>query len=121
MAQTGSQRRIHFAYGDHRRGKIFTGYLTSKSDEALTIRNPTSGVDTTIPLDEVDEHVPASTLMPDGLTTAMTRQQQLDLIKFVTTLGTKDAVSLDKVSDLMGADACAWSREIRVRSQTTAS
>ncbi|MCA9040407.1 MAG: TIM barrel protein, partial [Planctomycetaceae bacterium] len=82
-------------------GKIHTGYLTNSTGEERTLKNPATGELTTFAVDEIDEQIPGSTLMPDGLTTAMSKQQQLDLIKFVSTLGTNEAVSLDKVGEMM--------------------
>ncbi|WP_197440293.1 TIM barrel protein [Polystyrenella longa] len=82
-------------------GKILSGYLTTKTEDEFVLKNPASDETTTISTDEIDEHIPGSTLMPEGLTSAMSRQQQLDLIQFVSTLGTDQAASLDAVELLM--------------------
>jgi len=68
-------------------GEIVTGYKADATDQSVTLRDPASGKLTSIAIDEIDEEMVGSTVMPDGLTAAMTRQQQLDLICFMSDLG----------------------------------
>ena len=82
-------------------GKIYTGYVTSSSEDELTIKTPATGETIIIATEDIDEQVPGTTLMPEGLTAAMTSQQQYDLVQFVCTLGTPEAVSLDEVGTLI--------------------
>lgn len=68
-------------------GKIISGYKTDSTDEHVTLVDPASGKKTSIAIDDIDDEVVGSTVMPDGLLTAMTRQQQLDLVCFLSSLG----------------------------------
>ena len=68
-------------------GKVTTGYKVSATDQQLTLRDPASGKLTAIPREDIEEEVAGSTVMPAGLTAAMPRPQQLDLIRFLSDLG----------------------------------
>ena len=68
-------------------GELVTGYKADSTEQKVTLRDPASGKMTSIAIEDIDEEVVGSTLMPDGLTAAMTRQQQLDLIRFLSDLG----------------------------------
>ncbi len=68
-------------------GKLVTGYKVESTEQDVTLRDPASGKLTTIAQEDIDEEVVGGTVMPDGLTVAMTRQQQLDLIRFLSELG----------------------------------
>ncbi len=68
-------------------GKAVTGYKVSVTDQQVTLRDPASGKTTLIAKDEIDAEVAGNSVMPDGLTTALTREQQLDLIRFLSELG----------------------------------
>lgn len=74
-------------------GKVVTGYKTESTENTITLRDPASGKMTSIARDDIDDEVVGSTVMPDGLTAAMTRLQQLDLIRFLSELG-RDGQSL---------------------------
>jgi putative heme-binding domain-containing protein len=68
-------------------GRVFTGYKQSTDGKMLTLRDPSSDKLTSIAIDDIEEEVAGSTVMPSGLTGAMSRQQQLDLILFLLELG----------------------------------
>ena len=68
-------------------GKVITGYKHSSDDTQVTLRDPATSKLTEIARAEIEEEVAGSTVMPAGLTAAMSRQQQLDLIRFLSDLG----------------------------------
>ena len=68
-------------------GKTFTGYKQSSDDTQVTLRDPATGKLTSIKRDDIEEEIAGSTVMPGGRTAAMTSQQQLDLIRFLSELG----------------------------------
>ncbi|MBD3673819.1 MAG: heme-binding domain-containing protein, partial [Planctomycetaceae bacterium] len=70
-------------------GKVHRGYRVSSNAQQVTLLDPTKDETLTISRDEIEDEVKAGTLMPDGLTAAMTRQQQLDVLRFLTALGTE--------------------------------
>ncbi|TVS14560.1 MAG: heme-binding domain-containing protein, partial [Planctomycetaceae bacterium] len=67
--------------------EIITGYKADSTEQNVTLRDPASGKLTTIARDDIEEELVGGSVMPDGLTAAMTRQQQLDLIRFLSELG----------------------------------
>lgn len=74
-------------------GVIVTGYKVSDTDQDIVLKDPASGKQTSIAKEDVDEEVAGSTLMPDGLTAALTCEQLIDLIRFLSELG-RDGQSL---------------------------
>ncbi len=68
-------------------GRMITGYKHSSDENHVTLRDPATGNLTTIARSNVEEEIAGSTVMPAGLTAAMTEQQQLDLIRFLSELG----------------------------------
>ncbi len=68
-------------------GKVVTGYKHSSDKDTLMLRDPASGKLTSIANDEIEAEEVGSTVMPSGLTAAMSKQQQLDLIRFLMELG----------------------------------
>jgi putative heme-binding domain-containing protein len=74
-------------------GEVFTGYKIRETEQEVVIRDPASGKETAIASDRIEEEKVGSTLMPDGLTAALSRQQLLDLIRFLSELG-RDGQSL---------------------------
>jgi putative heme-binding domain-containing protein len=68
-------------------GQVVTGYKVRETDQAITLKEPASEKLISIAREEVEEEVAGSTLMPNGLITGLTSQQQLDLIRFLCDLG----------------------------------
>ena len=68
-------------------GKVFTGYKHSSDESQVTLRDPATNNLTTIARADIEEEIAGSTVMPAGLTAAMSRPQQLDLIRFLSELG----------------------------------
>ncbi|MCA9008628.1 MAG: c-type cytochrome [Planctomycetaceae bacterium] len=68
-------------------GLLVNGYRHSADEKQVTLRDPATGKLTSIERDRIEEEIDGSTVMPAGLTAAMTRQQQLDLVRFLSELG----------------------------------
>ena len=68
-------------------GEVLTGYkLNSKAGE-LHLRDLSSERITTLASEDIERETAAGTVMPSGLTASMSRQQQLDLFRFLNELG----------------------------------
>ncbi|WP_146594052.1 DUF6797 domain-containing protein [Novipirellula galeiformis] len=68
-------------------GDIVTGYKTGSGDDPRVIRDTGSGKLTTVAEDDIEMEIAVGSVMPDGLTAAMSHQQQVDLIRFLSELG----------------------------------
>ena len=68
-------------------GRVLTGYKHATDQDTLTLREPASGKLVVIAKSDIDTEVAGSTVMPHGLTAAMTSQQQWDLFRFLSELG----------------------------------
>lgn len=82
-------------------GKVHRGYKVKSDKKTITLRDPTSGTVSEIARDDIEEEIISGTLMPDGLTAAMSRTQQLDLIAFLTGLGRDGSVSPASIDSLL--------------------
>lgn len=82
-------------------GVLHRGYMQNETDTEVTLLDPTTGIVTTLKRDEIDAIQNTGTLMPDGLTAAMTRQQQLDLVRFLIGLGSEEALSAKLVDGVL--------------------
>lgn len=67
-------------------GDILQGILVDRTEDRLTLRDA-NGNAVVIPIDDIDEEVEGKSLMPKGLVKFMTRQELLDLLAFLTSLG----------------------------------
>jgi putative heme-binding domain-containing protein len=68
-------------------GKVYRGYRVESSETQVVLKDPQKNEKYIILREDVEEEVQAGTLMPDGLTAGMTRQQQLDVLRFLSELG----------------------------------
>lgn len=82
-------------------GRALRGYKIAETADRLTLRDPSLGTVHDLAKPDIDELVEAGTLMPEGLTTAMTTEQQQDVLRFVSTLGRDDGPSLASVSEVL--------------------
>lgn len=82
-------------------GRVFRGFRVSESKDSIAIRDPSTGIETTIVRDEIDEEKSTGSLMPDALVTSLARQQQLDLIAFVSSLGRTEGLNPETVASLL--------------------
>jgi azurin/glucose/arabinose dehydrogenase len=70
-------------------GKIHRGYRVESNDIQVVLLDPAKNETYTTNRQDVEDEIKVGTLMPDGLTAAMTRQQQLDVLRFLNALGTE--------------------------------
>jgi len=68
-------------------GRVFTGYKHASDEKQVTLRDPASGKLNVIKRENIDEEISGGTVMPAGLTAAMTHRQELDLIRFLSEPG----------------------------------
>lgn len=67
-------------------GQVFSGIVADKDDKKLVLREATGDL-RTVPTSEIDESKPGGSLMPKGLSNLLTRDEFLDLVRFVSELG----------------------------------
>jgi len=68
-------------------GKVLSGYKVSEDAKSLTLRAPGVEASEILPKDKIKDRSDTGTLMPDGLTSWMTEQQRLDLLRYLFELG----------------------------------
>lgn len=67
-------------------GKVHNGIRVSQSERELILRSA-EDVEVSIPVDTIEFQKPGVSLMPAGLVDNLTRQELLDLVKFLSQLG----------------------------------
>jgi putative heme-binding domain-containing protein len=67
-------------------GAIISGYRQSETKEVITIRDAATGELKSVATGQIAQRVDAGTLMPPGLVAGLTRQQVVDLIKYLAGL-----------------------------------
>jgi putative heme-binding domain-containing protein len=70
-------------------GQVYTGLVVRDSPQELELRDPALGGVVRIPKSAIEASVPAGSLMPTGLTAAMTSDEVRDLVRFLSDLGKK--------------------------------
>lgn len=71
-------------------GEVVRGYEVRRDDAVLAIRDPATDQVHELDRDEVLDERLVGSLMPDGLTAAMSPQQQADLVRFLLALGREE-------------------------------
>jgi putative heme-binding domain-containing protein len=67
-------------------GRVLQGIVVDRSAERLVLKDAT-GVTHTVAMADIDDEVEGKSLMPKGLVKFMTRQELVDLVKFLSQLG----------------------------------
>ena len=67
-------------------GKLYTGIKLRQTDSELVLRDAEDR-EVAIPVNSIEEQKPAGSLMPAGLTEALTRPELIDLVRFLSQLG----------------------------------
>ncbi|HVU88707.1 MAG TPA: DUF6797 domain-containing protein [Pirellulales bacterium] len=67
-------------------GSLHQGYIVKESAGAVTIRDTATGEVKTIPASEIAERAVVGTLMPEGLSAAMTERERRDVVRFLMEL-----------------------------------
>jgi putative heme-binding domain-containing protein len=68
-------------------GRTLVGYKNKESDTELTIRDLASSTLTTLQKSQMQSHTDSGSLMPDGLTASLSREELRDLIAYLASLG----------------------------------
>jgi putative heme-binding domain-containing protein len=68
-------------------GRTLMGYKTSESDSELGLRDMAVGTVTTLPKSQLATRTDAGSLMPEGLTASLSREELRDLIAYLASLG----------------------------------
>jgi putative heme-binding domain-containing protein len=76
-------------------GRQYTGVKVRQTKDALVLRTA-EDKEVTILVKEIDEQITGGSLMPEGLVDGLTRQELLDLVKFLSELGKVGAYSVGK-------------------------
>jgi putative heme-binding domain-containing protein len=82
-------------------GRTLRGYKLADAADRLVLRDPSLGTIHDLAKADIDELVESGTLMPEGLTVAMTAEQQQDVLRFVSRLGRDDGPSLSSISEVL--------------------
>ena len=79
-------------------GKVVTGIRVRQTDQELVLRDAEDR-EVVIPTRSIEDQKPGGSLMPAGLTDALTRAELIDLVRFLTELGKIGpyAVSQDRI------------------------
>ncbi len=75
-------------------GTSVRGYVVRHDEQTITLKDPSDGVEQIIRRDEIDEQRQGNSLMPEELLTALTRQQQADLLRLLLEVGTSERFDL---------------------------
>lgn len=67
-------------------GQTITGIVVDRDDTRVNLKDA-SGKAVTIPVADIEEEEEGKSLMPQGLTKFLTRQELVDLVKFISELG----------------------------------
>lgn len=80
-------------------GVVLTGVVVDRDDTRIRMRDA-QGKTVTIPTADIEEEVEGKSLMPQGLTKFLTRDELLDLARFVSELGKPGAYEIRKVPSI---------------------
>ncbi|SFI86093.1 DUF6797 domain-containing protein [Planctomicrobium piriforme] len=69
------------------KGEVLTGYKLNVVSNEFDLLNPATGITRHLTPDDIDDQAQIGTLMPEGLTAAMTETDRLDLARFLSELG----------------------------------
>ena len=67
-------------------GRILTGIVLRRDEKGLVLRDA-DGHELAVAADQIDEEQPGPSLMPVGLTESLTREELIDLVRFLSELG----------------------------------
>ncbi len=67
-------------------GRTITGIVIDRDDQRVNLRDATGAL-VTLPTADIDEEEEGKSLMPQGLTKFLTRDELIDLVKFISELG----------------------------------
>lgn len=82
-------------------GEVVRGYKIGEDAKAVVLRDPANGIERTISLDSIDDRRLSLSLMPEGLCNQWPKQQQLDLIAFLTDLGNSTKLRPELIAEIL--------------------
>lgn len=82
-------------------GKQHRGYLVSETAEELVLREPSSGELLRFQVNSIEKRQALSTLMPDGLTKAMSPQQLADVVRLLLDMGHPDRLDVASLDSIL--------------------
>jgi putative heme-binding domain-containing protein len=68
-------------------GRTLVGYKQKETDTELTLRDMASNTMTTLQKSQMQTRTDAGSLMPDGLTASLSREELRELIAYLASLG----------------------------------
>ena len=71
-------------------GRSIVGYKSKETDTELTVRDMATKVETTLQKKQMQQRTDAGSLMPDGLTASLSREELRDLIAYLASLGKEE-------------------------------
>ena len=80
-------------------GKVLTGVVIDRDDVRVNMRDA-NGLIVKVPTADIDEEVEGKSLMPQGLTKFLTRDELLDLAKFISELGKPGAYAIQQAKTI---------------------
>ena len=84
-------------------GRTHSGYIIKEDSKQLVLHDPTQGSvhRTTILVEDIELRRKTGSLMPDNLTSAMSKQQKLDLLQCLVDLGRPASMSLADINSTL--------------------
>lgn len=88
------------------KGQTIQGFRVREDAQQLVLREisanqGTTGNEVVIPLAEIEERVETGSIMPEGLTAALSPEQQVDLFRFLSTLGKPEGIPLAELEPIL--------------------
>ena len=77
-------------------GRTITGIVIDRDDQRVNLRDATGAL-VTLPTADIDEEEEGKSLMPQGLTKFLTREELIDLVKFISELGRPGPYSIRSI------------------------
>lgn len=82
-------------------GTTWRGFCLAEDDETVTIRDPSSGRETRLAKSSIEERRLGESLMPNELMAALSRQQQIDLIRLLLEVGVDARLEMSLVNSVL--------------------
>ena len=80
-------------------GHVVMGVVVERNKNIVALKDATGKI-TRIPIDDIDTEIAGKSLMPEGITRILTRNELLDLIRFVSELGKAPELKRDRIDTI---------------------
>ncbi|HND52927.1 MAG TPA: HEAT repeat domain-containing protein, partial [Pirellulaceae bacterium] len=91
-------------------GKVYTGIVVRESKSELVLRDAEDRL-ITIPAGSIEHRKDGRSLMPDGVVDTLTRQELIDLTRFLTELGKVGEYSVGRARVARRWESLVWTKE----------